>query len=116
MNAILLVLQSLCGLAAFDRVGITGLLPNPAGNAETLASSGRYWVAPGNKLVDIKLIAEHRGTAQWHSISVKRDKAVWNGKLFLVVGTYDCRVEIMTKNADGKLQLTRTPTVQVVME
>ena len=109
-----LVLHLLCCVVA-DRIDIKGLLPNPGGNAETLVAEGRYWVAPGHKLVDIRLIAEFPDSGQLAWRSVNHGNAGWNGKLFLLAGDYDCHVELATKNAAGMILLTRTPTVRATV-
>jgi hypothetical protein len=109
------VLHLLCCLAA-DRIDIKGVLPNPGGSAEMLAAEGRYWVAPGHKLVDIELITEFPDSGQLASQSVNRGNAEWNGKLFLLAGEYDCHVELATKNAAGMILLTRTPTVRATVK
>jgi hypothetical protein len=110
-----LVLHLLFCLAA-DRVDIKGLLPNPGGDAQSLVADGRYWVAPGNKLVGIKLIAGHPDSGQlsWRSAVIARSE--WNGKLALPAGNYDCLVEMVTKNAAGKLRATRTTIGRVTVE
>jgi hypothetical protein len=112
VSATCLVLQFLCSFAAVDRVDIKGLLPNPGGDAKALVAEGRYWVAPGHKLVNIMLIAELRGPAQWSSISANRGDTGWNGKLLLPAGAYDCRVEMTTRDNAGRNHLTRSPSLE----
>jgi hypothetical protein len=112
MCAAWLVFQFLCSLAAVDRVEIKGLHSNPGGVAQTLVANGHYWVAPGHELVDINLIAELREPEQWSSIKANRSKTEWNGELLLPAGTYDCRAEMMTKDAEGRTHLTRGPSLE----
>src|SRR5262245_35382628 len=98
------ILHCLVFLLGSDRVVIEAIQANPAGEAEVLTAHGWYWAVSPLKPVKVEFYAEHVNdpNSQVSSIVTKRTSTVWNAKLFLVAGEYDCRVLLVTEDSAGK--------------
>ena len=64
MTPILLLLHVLAFFLGADRIIVTGLQPNPGGDANVLVGQGWYWVTPTSRLAEVRFVAESSETGQ----------------------------------------------------
>lgn len=108
MTPILLLLHVLAFFLGADRIIVTGLQPNPGGDANVLVGQGWYWVTPTSRLAEVRFVAESSETGQLNWCEVKRTNSQWQSKLQIRAGDYDCWVELATKDTRGNVIICRT--------
>jgi hypothetical protein len=116
MNPIFQLLHILVVFLGTDRVVVTGIQPNPGGDAQLLEGQGWYCVAPSSRSAELKLVAEFPGTGQLVWREPACTSAEWQGKLQIPAGEYDCWAELVTKDATGKTVISRSQRVRLTVK